>query len=313
MLIIAFNSGLNLIDVILGFNLSENLILPTMAKDLTINYYRIEKAIGYLTGNFRSQPDLDEIAEKVNLSPFHFQRLFLDWVGLTPKKFIQYLTLDHLKQEIKQTANVIEAADIAGLSSQSRVYDLFVNIEAVSPQQFKSAGEGLEIFYGYHTTPFGMCFIAVTERGICDIHFIDEDHTRNEYLNFSQKWQFATLHHRPDITQDYVKKIFQPHRVDAEKLNLLVQGTGFQVKVWEALVNIPFGTVKSYQQVSNEIGHPESVRSVASAAGKNPISFLIPCHRIVCKTGKVGQFSYGRVRKQAMIAWEMGRKSIISQ
>lgn len=284
-----------------------------MAKDLTINYYRIEKAIGYLTDNFRAQPDLDEIAEKVNLSPFHFQRLFLDWVGLTPKKFIQYLTLDHLKQEIKQTANVIEAADVAGLSSQSRVYDLFVNIEAVSPQQFKSAGEGLEIFYGYHATPFGMCFIAVTERGICDIHFIDEDHTRDEYFNFSQKWQFASLHHRPDITQAYVKKIFQPDRVDAEKLNLLVQGTGFQVKVWEALVNIPFGTVKSYQQLSDEIGHAESVRSVASAAGKNPISFLIPCHRIVCKTGEVGHFSYGRVRKQAMIAWEMGRKSIFSQ
>jgi len=284
-----------------------------MAKDLTTNYYRIEKAISYLTGSFRSQPDLDKIAEKVNLSPFHFQRLFLDWVGLTPKKFVQYLTLDHLKQQIAQTANVIEAADIAGLSSQSRVYDLFVNIEGVSPQQFKSSGVGLQIFYGYHATPFGMCFIAATERGVCDLHFIDEDQTRDEYLNFSRKWHFAALEHRPDITQAYIKKIFQPDKVNSEKLNLLVQGTDFQVKVWEALVNIPFGTVRSYEQVSAEIGYAESIRSVASAASKNPVSYLIPCHRIICKNGEVGNFSYGKVRKQAMIAWEMGRKTIISQ
>jgi AraC family transcriptional regulator, regulatory protein of adaptative response / methylated-DNA-[protein]-cysteine methyltransferase len=284
-----------------------------MAKDLSINYYRIEKAIGYLTESFKSQPDLDEIAQMVNLSPFHFQRLFLDWVGLTPKKFVQYLTLHHLKQQIKQTSNIIEAADIAGLSSQSRVYDLFVKIEGVSPQQFKSAGVALEIFYGYHPTPFGMCFIAVTEKGICDIHFIDEDHTRNEYLLFIQKWPFATLTHRPDLTQTYIKKIFQPEKVNAERLNLLVQGTDFQIKVWEALLNIPFGTVQSYQQISNQIGHPENVRSVASAAGKNPISYLIPCHRIVCKSGEVGKFSYGKVRKQAMIAWEMARKEIILQ
>ncbi|NCD71236.1 bifunctional helix-turn-helix domain-containing protein/methylated-DNA--[protein]-cysteine S-methyltransferase [Mucilaginibacter agri] len=284
-----------------------------MAKDLTINYYRIEKAVNYLANSFKSQPDLDEIAEKVNLSPFHFQRLFVDWVGITPKKFLQYLTLDHLKQQIKQTANVIEAVDIAGLSSQSRVYDLFVNIEGVSPQQYKSAGRDLEISYGYHATPFGMCFIAVTERGVCDIHFIDEDHTRDEYLNFSRKWQFATLQHRPDVTQTYIKRIFQPDKINGDKLTLLVQGSDFQIKVWEALVNIPFGAVKSYQQISEQIGYPESIRSVASAAGKNPISYLIPCHRIICKSGEVGNFSYGKVRKQAMIAWEMGRNAIISQ
>ena len=267
-----------------------------MSKDLTINYYRIEKAIGYLTANFRSQPDLNEIAEKVNLSPFHFQRIFLDWVGITPKKFVQYLTLDHLKKQIQQTQNVIEAANVAGLSSQSRVYDLFVNIEGVSPEQFKSAGAGLEIVYGYHATPFGMCFIAVTERGICEFRFIDEDARRNEYQSFSKKWNFATLIHQPDVTQPYIQKIFKPGKSNNEKLNLLVQGTDFQVKVWEALVNIPFGTVQSYQQFSDQIGYPGSVRAIASAAGKNPISYLIPCHRIICKNGEVGNFSYGRVR-----------------
>jgi AraC family transcriptional regulator of adaptative response/methylated-DNA-[protein]-cysteine methyltransferase len=279
-------------------------------KDRTINYYRIEKAIGYMTSNYRDQPDLDTIAEKVNLSPFHFQRLFLDWVGLTPKKFIQYLTLDHLKSQIKQTTNVIEAADVAGLSSQSRVYDLFVNIEGMSPQQYKSEGVDLEIFYGYHATPFGMCFIAVTERGVCDFRFIDENRTRNEYQLFYHKWGLATISHRPDITQSYVQNIFDPGKVNREKLGLLVQGTDFQIKVWEALLNIPFGSVESYQHVSERIGAADSVRSVASAAGKNPISYLIPCHRIICKTGEVGSYSYGRVRKQAMIAWEMARISV---
>jgi AraC family transcriptional regulator of adaptative response/methylated-DNA-[protein]-cysteine methyltransferase len=282
-----------------------------MNKDITVNYYRIEKAISYLTANFKSQPNLDEIAEKVNLSPFHFQRLFLDWVGLTPKKFVQYLTLDHLKSQIQQTQNVIEAADVAGLSSQSRVYDLFVNIEGVSPQQFKSSGIGLQIYYGYHATPFGMCFIAATERGICELHFIDEDQTRDEFLLFSQKWHFAELNHRPDITQSYVLRMFKPGNTNSEKLNLLVQGTDFQVKVWEALVNIPFGNVRSYQQISEQIGHPESVRAVASAARKNPVSFLIPCHRIICKNGAVGNFDHGKVRKQVMIAWEMGRNTVI--
>jgi AraC family transcriptional regulator, regulatory protein of adaptative response / methylated-DNA-[protein]-cysteine methyltransferase len=282
-----------------------------MSKDLTVNYYRIEKAIGYLTVNFRTQPDLDEIAEKVNLSPFHFQRMFLDWVGLTPKKFVQYLTLSHLKSKIQQTQNVIEAADGAGLSSQSRVYDLFVNIEGVSPQQFKSAGAGLAIFYGYHATPFGMCFIAVTERGICDLHFIDEDAIRNEYHNFLKKWRFATINHRPDLTQKYIFRIFKPESTNSERLNLLVQGTDFQVKVWEALVNIPFGGVQSYQQISDKVGHPGSIRAVASAAGKNPISYLIPCHRIICKNGEVGNFNCGKIRKQALVAWEMATSEVV--
>jgi AraC family transcriptional regulator of adaptative response/methylated-DNA-[protein]-cysteine methyltransferase len=284
-----------------------------MDKDLTINYYRIEKAICYLTANFRQQPDLNEIADKVNLSPFHFQRMFLDWVGLTPKKFVQYLTLDHLRTEMQHTSNVIEAASLVGFSSQSRVYDLFVKIEGVSPGQFKSAGAGLEIFYGYHVTPFGMCFIAATERGVCDLHFIDESGTRDEYQLFAQKWHFASLSHRPDITQGYIHKIFRPDAMHTEKLNLLVQGTDFQVKVWEALLNIPFGAVRSYQQVTEQLGYTGSIRAVASAAGKNPISYLIPCHRIICKNGEVGNFSYGKVRKQAMIAWEMGKNELIRQ
>lgn len=278
--------------------------------DETINYYRIEKAISYLSDNFKEQPDLDEIADKVHVSPFHFQKIFLDWVGITPKKFLQYLTLEHLKSKIHEAQNIIEAADMAGLSSQSRVYDLFVNIEGVSPQQFKTGGVGLEIFYGYHASPFGMCFIAVADKGICDLHFTDEEKTRDEYAMFSKKWNFATLTHKPEYTQKYVQRIFKRVEGATDRLNLLVQGNSLQIKVWEALVKIPFGDVQSYQQVAHSIGHNDSIRAVATAAGQNPISYLIPCHRIINKDGTVGNFHWGRTRKKTMIAWEMATIAI---
>ncbi|MBI5372151.1 MAG: methylated-DNA--[protein]-cysteine S-methyltransferase [Sphingobacteriales bacterium] len=278
--------------------------------DKLYNYYRIEKAISFLTDCFREQPDLDEIARKIHLSPFHFQRLFTDWVGISPKKFVQYLTLDYLRGKISATGNMIEAAELAGLSSQSRVHDLFLSIEGVSPQQFKSAGKGMEIFYGYHVSPFGLCFIAVTEKGICALKFIDEEKSRLEFELFSQQWRFARLIHKPDITQEYIRKIFRQEKVHPEKLQLLIQGTDFQVKVWEALVKIPFGAVATFQQVATMIGRPDTVRCVGSAVGKNSILYLIPCHRIIAKDGTLGNYHSGKVRKQAMIGWE---QSILGQ
>lgn len=277
-----------------------------MSKQI-VNYRRIERAIGFLTDNFKSQPDLDEIAKQVHMSPFYFQRLFMDWVGISPKKFLQYLTLDYLRDKIRETANVMEAAEIAGLSSQSRVYDLFVNIEGVTPDQFKRAGKGLEIFYGYHASPFGMCFIAVAEKSICSLRFIDEERKRDEYELFSEQWHFASLVHKPDFTQAYVKKIFQFHKDRPDSMNLLVQGSNFQLKVWEALLKIPFGSVATFQQIADSIDQPNSARAVGSAVVSNPILYLIPCHRIIFKDGTVGDYHWGKVRKQAMIGWEMAK------
>ncbi|MGI8583917.1 MAG: helix-turn-helix domain-containing protein, partial [Chitinophagaceae bacterium] len=177
--------------------------------DKLINFHRIEKAISYLTDNFKKQPDLDEIASKVYMSPFHFHRLFTDWVGISPKKFVQYLTIDYLRIKIKETKNMLDAAEFAGLSSQSRVHDLFITIEGVSPQQYKSMGINLEINYGYHSSPFGLCFIAVTEKGICALKFIDEEKSRNEFELFSGQWPFARLSNSPEITKDYLERIFQ--------------------------------------------------------------------------------------------------------
>jgi AraC family transcriptional regulator of adaptative response/methylated-DNA-[protein]-cysteine methyltransferase len=284
--------------------------------DQLVNYYRIEKAIGFLTANYRDQPDLDAIAAKVHMSPFHFQRIFTDWVGISPKKFIQYLTLDFLKQQIRATENMIEAADLAGLSSQSRVNELFVKIESVSPQQYKTGGVGLTISYGYHATPFGLCFIAVTERGICALKFIDEEKTRDEFSIFTREWPGATLVHDPAITQGYVHEIFRapagtPDRLGVpgrpSQLQLLVKGTEFQVKVWEALVRIPFGSAASFQQVARLIGQPEAARAVGGAIKANSILYLIPCHRVITKEGAMGEYHYGKVRKIAMIGWESGQ------
>jgi AraC family transcriptional regulator of adaptative response/methylated-DNA-[protein]-cysteine methyltransferase len=272
--------------------------------DQLVNYYRIERAIGYLTANFKAQPDLDTIAAKVHMSPYHFQRIFTDWVGISPKKFLQYLTLDHLKQKIKNTENMIAAADEAGLSSQSRVNELFVKIEGVSPQQYKSGGAGLGIIYGYHASPFGLCFIAVAEKGICALKFIDEDRTRDEFAVFTREWPQATLVHDPARTQRYIRKIFQYPANPPADLQLLVKGTDFQIKVWEALVDIPFGSVSSFQQVARLIGQPEATRAVGAAVAANSILYLIPCHRIITKDGKMGDYHFGKTRKMAMIGWE---------
>ncbi|RFM27479.1 methylated-DNA--[protein]-cysteine S-methyltransferase [Deminuibacter soli] len=275
--------------------------------DKLANYYRIEKAIGFLTTHFREQPDLDAIAAQVHMSPYHFQRIFTDWVGISPKKFTQYLTLDYLRHKIRDTENMMDAADEAGLSSQSRVNELFVKIEGMSPQQFKSAGKGLEICYGYHATPFGLCFIAVAEKGICTLKFIDEEKSRNEFAQFSARWPFARLTHKPEFTQTYIRNIFQHSGKDAANLQLLVQGTDFQVKVWEALLNIPFGSVSSFQQIARLIGKPGAARSVGAAIGANHILYLIPCHRIIAADGSMGNYHYGKARKLTMIGWEISQ------
>ncbi len=168
----------------------------------------------------------------------------------------------------------------------------------------------MEIFYGYHASPFGLCFIAVAEKGICALKFIDEEKSRDEFENFSRQWQFAVLTHKPALTQAYIKKIFQPVSGQPENLFLLVQGTDFQVKVWEALLKIPFGSVASFQQVAQLIGQPEAARAVGSAVAANSVLYLIPCHRVILKDGTMGNYHYGRVRKQAMIGWEMSQFSL---
>jgi len=272
-----------------------------------LDYQRIQQAIEYLVENFKSQPTLQEVAAQVHLSPHHFQRLFTEWAGVSPKKFLQFLTVDYLKERIQNSQNIAQMADMAGLSSPSRVYDLFVNIEGVTPATFKNKGAGLTIFYGYHDTPFGDCFLAATNKGICGITFLQGENKTAEFNLFAKKWDFAQLTEDTSFTQPFINQIFNKKTAKNQKLNVLVQGTPFQIKVWEALLNIPQGNLTTYQQIAESIDKPKAVRAVGTAIGKNPIGYLIPCHRVIRKEGKLGHYRWGSGRKKAIIGWEMAK------
>ena len=273
-----------------------------------INYARIEKAIKFLGDNFLEHPNLDDVAEKVNLSPFHFQRIFTEWAGLSPKKFLQVLTVEFLKGKLQETSNLIQAAEKAGLSAQSRVYDLFTTLEAVTPQEHKSHGVGLRIEYGFHETPFGTALIGVTERGVCWLSFIQTDHDpRAELNNLKQHWHNSLFHEDKELTGSFRERIFNRQPGDA-KLHVLVKGTNFQVKVWEALLRLPSGHVTTYQNLATEIKNPKALQAVGSAVGSNHVAYLIPCHRVIRKDGILGEYRWDAARKKAMVGLELGKQ-----
>lgn len=283
------------------------MILTT--KENSINYERIEQAILYLEKNFQHQPELDEVAEKVHLSPFHFQRIFTEWAGISPKRFLQFLTVGYLKEKLEISKNLVEAAEVAGLSSQSRVYDLFTTLEAVTPQEYKQHGAGIRIEYGLHETPFGTCLIGVTDRGICWLSFLhtDED-PRQEIELMKGHWHNSTFHQDQELTSAFVEKIFYRAKPGGlEKLHVFVKGTNFQVKVWEALLKIPLGEVTTYQNIGASIKSPRAMQAVGSAVGSNHIAYLIPCHRVIRKDGMLGEYRWTSARKKSIIGWEMAK------
>ena len=284
--------------------------MTTTMNENHINYARIEQAILYLEKNFQRQPELDEVAEKVHLSPFHFQRIFTEWAGISPKRFLQYLTVDYLKEKLDQSRNLVEEGQQAALSSQSRVYDLFTTLEAVTPQEYKQHGAGIRIEYGIHDTPFGACLIGVTDRGICWLSFLhtDED-PRREIDLMKGHWHNSTFHQDQELTSTFVDRIFSPsNTTNSEKLHVFVKGTNFQLKVWEALLKIPMGEVTTYQNIAASIQSPRGMQAVGSAVGSNHIAYLIPCHRVIRKDGVLGEYRWSSARKKSMIGWEMARQ-----
>jgi len=275
-----------------------------------INYKRIEEAIHYLESNFQRQPELDEVAEKVHLSPFHFQRIFAEWAGISPKRFLQYLTVDFLKTKLLESRNIVEAAEEAGLSSQSRVYDLFTTLEAVTPQEYKQKGGGLQIEYGFHETPFGIGLVGVTERGICWLSFVGSgEQPGAELEKMKEHWHNSVFHMNEKATAPLASRIFGGTTDQEKKLHVLVKGTNFQVKVWEALLRLPMGSVTTYQDIARSIQNPNALQAVGSAVGSNHIAYLIPCHRVIRKDGILGEYRWSPVRKKSMIGWEMAKAS----
>ncbi len=272
------------------------------------DYSRIEKAIHYLDRNFPERPSLAEVAGSVNLSEFHFQRMFRRWAGISPKKFLQYLTLDYAKQALAESQSVLDASYSAGLSSPGRLHDLFVSIEAVTPGEFKTRGAGLEIRYGFHATPFGECLLAATERGICNLLFVLDDDREGILREVRKKWPGAAFIEKPQATRDYIERIFgAPNQSNGARLPVFLKGTNFQIKVWEALLTIPSGSVVAYEELASRAGNSRATRAVGTAVGQNPVAFVIPCHRVIRKIGAFGGYHGGVERKRAMLAWEAAR------
>lgn len=268
-------------------------------------YVRIEKAILYLGDNFRRQPDLGNVAREVGLSESHFHRMFTRWAGISPKRFLQFLTAEYAKDLLRETPNVLDAAYGAGLSGPGRLHDLLVNVYAMTPGEMKGEGAGLTIRYGMHPSPFGDCFVAITDRGVCGLSFPSGDRYREAVEDLENRWSRAVLREDPGTTKGVAVQIFDPsRRAAASPLNVLVRGTNFQVRVWEALVRIPPGHARSYEDVAVHLGVPGAARAVGSAVARNPVAFLIPCHRVIRKTGKFGDYRWGGPRKKAILAWE---------
>jgi len=274
----------------------------------SIDYERIERAIQFLADNFHSQPNLKEIAARIHVSEYHFQRIFSRWVGISPKRFLQFLTKEYAKTLLEKSINLLDVTYESGLTSPGRLHDLFVTCEAVTPGEYKARGAGLEIAYGYHATPFGECLLAKTNRGICGLSFVQKSGRRPVFKSLKQRWLNARLIEDPDVTRPFVTQIF--NRSEKQKqapLHLVLSGTNFQIKVWEALIKIPIGAVVSYEDVAAHIGMPTACRAVGNAVGSNPISFAIPCHRVIRKTAEFGNYGGGVARKLAILGWEAVR------
>ncbi|HSH46946.1 MAG TPA: methylated-DNA--[protein]-cysteine S-methyltransferase [Longimicrobiales bacterium] len=266
------------------------------------DYRRVERAIRYIEEHAREQPDLDAVARAVDLSPHHFHRLFRRWAGITPKRFLQLLTLEHAKRRLDESRSVLETSFHTGLSGPGRLHDLFVTMEGVTPGEYRSGGRGVRIRYGLAPSPFGTALLAWTDRGVCTMAFTEQTPGAARTA-LAGDWPDATLEEDAAGAADRVERIF-----GGERVPLHVQGTNFQVRVWEALVQIPPGAVAAYEDVARGIGRPDAVRAVGSAIARNRIGWLIPCHRVIRKMGLTGGYRWGGARKRAMLAWEAARQ-----
>jgi len=263
------------------------------------NYKKIEKVIKYIDENFKEQPSIDTISKYIGMSKFHLIRVFKEYVGVTPIQFLQSVTLNYAKEHLKESKSILDSSLDIGLSSPSRLHDLFVNIIGVTPKEYKQSGKNVEITYGYGFTPFGEALIAFTKRGISYLGFVDNNKD-SVFSRFQEIWEKATLIKDDKKAQDYLDNIF----IEKKKFDLYVKGTNFQINIWKALLNIPNGTITTYQEIANSINKPKAVRAVASAIGSNHIGYLVPCHRVLAKSGAMSGYRWGIERKKILIAYE---------
>jgi len=286
---------------------NDGMITYTQLSD---DYARIEQVINYLEKNANRQPSLNEIADSIHLSEYHFQRLFTHWVGISPKRFLQFITKEHAKLLLTKSASILETAYQVGLSSPGRLHDLFITWEAVTPGEYKLRGAGLSINYGFHPTPFGEILLGCTDRGICNLSFVMPMGHSEALESMRKNWPKARLVKNPSITQPLIGRIFHSTiQSPISPLRLYLSGSTFQLKVWEALLRIPSGNVVSYRDVASYLGAPRASRAVGNALASNPVAVLIPCHRVINSMGEFGHYHYGDARKVALLGWEMARSA----
>lgn len=267
------------------------------------HYDKIAKAIEFIDNNFKMQPSLEEIAEHIHVSPFHFQRLFKEWVGISPKKYLKFISSNYAKELLKKkNTNLLETAHKTGLSGTSRLHDLFITIEGMTPGEYKNGGTNLTINYCFSESPFGDIIIASTEKGICHIAFVDDRKKALQYLQ--TMFPNASYHSKIDKIQQDALLIFQSDWNNLNNIKLHLKGTDFQLKVWEALLSIPYGGLSSYGDIAQIIKHPRASRAVGTAIGNNPVAYLIPCHRVIQQSGNIGGYHWNPTRKKAIIGWE---------
>ena len=275
-----------------------------MKQQQELNYERIAAAIRFIKENRQEQPRLETIAGHVHMSPAHFQRMFQEWAGISPKNFLQYLNVEYAKRILKQThASLFDTACEVGLSGTGRLHDLFVNIEGMTPGEYKNGGQALRINYSFAETPFGQVMVASTDKGICHLAFVDEG--EEEALgSLKQLFPNAAYTQCPDRKQEDALSVFNRDWSKPDEIKLHLKGTSFQLKVWETLLKIPAGGLTTYADLATKSGHEGACRAVGTAIGRNPVAFLIPCHRVIKATGDIGNYHWGEVRKEAIIGWE---------
>ena len=276
--------------------------------ELSDDYYRIEKIIHYIEKHYQEQPDLGELASVVNLSEFHFQRMFRRWVGVSPKRFLQYITKEYAKAMLEERSGLLETTYQTGLSSPGRLHDLFITCEATTPGEYRRRGEGLSIRFGIHPSPFGNCLLALTDRGICGMVFLPEANYAGVVDQWLRRWKNATIREDVPETGQFIERVFSEEDTSVNSpLPVYLQGTNFQIKVWEALIMIPTGSVINYQDIAYRIGVPGAARAVGNAISSNALPVIIPCHRVIRKSGMIGKYRWGAARKKAILGYEFAR------
>jgi AraC family transcriptional regulator, regulatory protein of adaptative response / methylated-DNA-[protein]-cysteine methyltransferase len=272
------------------------------------DYARVCDVIAHVSENWRDQPSLDDLASRVKLTPDQLQRLFTRWAGLTPKAFLQALTLDAAKTMLTQSASILDVSLETGLSGPGRLHDLFVTHEGMSPGAYKNKGEGLSISYGFHPSPFGLALVMASSYGLCGLAFCDAGHEREALSDMTRRWPNAQYTENSAATAPYAAQIFAHRKLDgAQPLRITFIGTDFEIRVWETLLKIPVGKATTYGDIASTVGSPKAARAVGAAVGKNPLSFVVPCHRVLGKSGALTGYHWGLTRKKAILGWEAGQ------